>query len=78
MIIKCIERYPVGERDFLCKDEKGNIIVIDLFTDSNIEGYDYNPDLLVGKEFECDYLTPHSYIAMGVRDIRKEVKNDNI
>lgn len=71
MILRCIEKYPNRERDFLCKDEKGSVYIVDLFTDSNIEGHDYNPDLLVGKEFECDYLAEHSWIAMGVREIRK-------
>lgn len=73
MKLKCIERYsPVSrERDFICKDEKGSMLVVDLFTDGNIDGNDYDPDSLIGKEFECDYLAPHCYIAMGVREIRK-------
>ena len=25
MILKCIERYPYRERDFICKDEKGSV-----------------------------------------------------
>ncbi len=67
MRLKVLEKYDNScSSDFVCLDEDGKKIIVDIFVDGTIPK-EYTQENIVGCTIECDWMHAYISIAHGVR-----------
>jgi len=64
MKLKIVRYYP-EMLSHLCEQEDGTRVTVDVQVDGALS--DVDPNDIVGRTIECEYIFPYSYIASGVK-----------